>query len=155
VCTGYNRSNVKKILSIDPGGTTGIAEITYTALDEPVLKSVQQIEGGLQGFLEWYRGRQGNWDQIVCEDFVLRPSVKFPDLSPVYIIGALEAFEVFNSVKPIYQSPSLKPLCNDEVLKRIDFYTKGKPHGNDATRHGIIYLRHIKHKPTLLRGWPQ
>jgi hypothetical protein len=155
VCTGYNRSNVKKILSIDPGGTTGIAEISYTSVNEPILKSVAQIENGLEGFLAWYRGRQGSWDHIVCENFVLRPSVKFPDLSPVYIIGALEAFEVFNPVKPFYQSPSIKPLCNDDVLKRINFYSKGKPHSNDATRHGIIYLRSIKHMPTIEMAWPK
>ena len=146
---------MKKILSIDPGGTTGIAEITYTSTEEPVLKSVQQIEGGLEGFVNWYKGRHGSWDAIVCENFTLRPSVKLPDLSPVYIIGALEAFEVFNPIKPIYQSPSIKPLCSDEVLKKIGFYTKGKPHGNDATRHGIIYLRSIKHMPTIEMAWPR
>ena len=146
---------MKKILAIDPGGTTGIAELSYTSTAPAKLVSVQQIEGGLQGFVAWYRGRQGSWDGIVCEDFVLRPSVKFPDLSPTYIIGALEAYEVFNPVKPVYQSPSIKPLCNDDVLKRIGFYTKGKPHGNDATRHGIIYLRNLKHMPTIEMAWPK
>jgi hypothetical protein len=143
---------MRKILSLDPGGTTGIAQVTYSESEGPVLDFVEQVEGGLLGFLGWWNGLESrDWDAIVCEDFVLRPSVKFPDLSPVYIIGALTALVGVLTL----QSPSLKPLCNDEVLKRMEFYTKGKPHGNDATRHAIIYLRHMRHKPTLLKGWPQ
>lgn len=141
-----------KILSLDPGGTTGVAQLSYSESEMPILDFVQQVEGGLLGFLGWWNSLESHhWDAIVCEDFVLRPSVKFPDLSPVYIIGALTALTGIVTL----QSPSLKPLCNDDVLKRMDFYTKGKPHGNDATRHAIIYLRHMKHKPTLLKGWPQ
>jgi hypothetical protein len=141
-----------RILSLDPGGTTGVAQISYSESESPILDFVEQVEGGLLGFLDWWNAREKHdWDMVVCEDFVLRPSVKFPDLSPVYIIGALTALKGVVTL----QSPSLKPLCNDEVLKRMDFYTKGKPHGNDASRHGIIYLRHLRHKPTLLKGWPQ
>lgn len=144
-----------KLLAIDPGGTTGVTQIDYGPISEPSIDFVEQIENGLKGFLDWYRGRAGSWSQIVCEDFVLRPSVKFPDLSPVYIIGALESAEYWNPIKPVYQSPSIKPMCSDEVLKRIDFYTRGKPHGNDATRHGIIYLRNIRHMPTIEMAWPK
>ena len=144
-----------KLLAIDPGGTTGIAHIEFNSLKPPVLTKVEQVEGGLQGFLRWYQGRQGSWDRIVCEDFVLRTNVKFPDLSPTYIIGALEQGEHFNPIKPVYQSPSLKPMCSDAVLKRIGFYTKAMPHANDATRHGIIYLRNIKNMPTLEMVWPR
>lgn len=141
-----------KILSFDPGGTTGVAQVSYSESEMPILDFVQQVEGGLLGFLDWWNSLESHeWDAIVCEDFVLRPSVKFPDLSPVYIIGALTALTGAVTL----QSPSIKPLCNDEVLKRMEFYTKGKPHGNDATRHAIIYLRHMRHKPTLLKGWPQ
>lgn len=143
------------LLSLDPGGTTGVAELEYELGEKPILKSVYQIEGGLAGFLEWWYGSNKLFDITVCEDFVLRPSVKFPDLSPVYIIGALEMAEFANDIKPFYQSPSVKPLCNDEVLKRIGFYTKGKPHGNDAVRHAIIYLRSIKHMPTIEMAWPK
>ena len=144
-----------RLLAIDPGGTTGLSQIEFSTTREPRLVSVEQVQGGLKGFLKWYQGRQGGWDQVICEDFTLRAGVKFPDLSPTYIIGALEASEHWNPVKPIYQSPSQKPMCTDEVLKRMGFYTVGMPHGNDATRHGIIYLRKIKNMPTLLKGWPK
>lgn len=144
-----------RILAIDPGGTTGIAQLEYLPFDKPVIRYAEQVENGLAGFLDWYRGRSGSWDQIVCEDFVLRPSVKFPDLSPTYIIGAIEAAEYWNPIKPIYQSPSQKPLCSDDILKRIGFYQKGKPHANDAIRHGIIYLRGIRHMPTIEMAWPK
>lgn len=146
---------MSRILAIDPGGTTGVAQIEYSPIDPPRLSYIEQVESGLKGFLDWYRGRAGSWDQIVCEDFVLRPSVKFPDLSPVYIIGAIEASEYWNPIKPIYQSPSQKPLCNDNILKKMNFYTAGKPHANDAARHGIIYLRSIRHMPTIQLAWPK
>lgn len=144
-----------KILAIDPGGTTGVAELDYELSSQPVLSYAEQVEGGLAGFLDWYRARAGSWAQIVCEDFVLRPSVKFPDLTPTYIIGAIESGEYWNQVKPIYQSPSQKPLCSDEVLKRSGLYQRGKPHANDAIRHAIIYLRSIRHLPTIEMAWPK
>ncbi len=142
-----------RFLSLDPGGTTGIALIEAGADTEPVIELAAQVSDGLQGFLLWHSYNQHlNWDFVVCESFTLRPSVKFPDLSPVYIIGALEAL---SPEKPItYQSPSSKPLCDDNVLKRIGFYQVGKPHANDAIRHAIIYLRNKKHMPTLKKAWP-
>lgn len=139
-----------RLLSLDPGGTTGYAIIDYFDNQVELLES-GQISDGLTGFIaEW---RYLKYDVVVCESFTLRPSVKFPDLSPVYIIGALE---VLSSQYPIvYQPPSSKPLCTDTVLKRLGMYQVGKPHANDAIRHGIIYLRKQNHMPTLLAGWPK
>lgn len=142
-----------KILSIDPGGTTGVSIISYEENIEPVIQYFEQIPGGLKGFVDWYKGAQEflRWDVIVCESFTLRQSVKFPDLSPVYIIGALEALWWPNDI--ILQSPSQKHLCDDGRLKIMGMHKPGKGHANDAIRHGIIYLRNKKHLPTLKLGW--
>jgi hypothetical protein len=142
-----------RFLSIDPGGTTGLAIIEAGVDTPPVLEYAQQVSDGLQGFLTWCHYSQNEQlDFVVCESFTLRPSVKFPDLSPVYIIGALEALYQDKSIT--YQPPSSKPLCDDDVLKRIGMYQVGKPHNNDAIRHGIIYLRNKRHMPTLQAAWP-
>lgn len=117
---------------------------------QPVLVKAWQIKDGLQGFLKkgWM---QEQFDIIVCENFTLRNSVTFPDLSPVYIIGALEALAVQDI---IYQRPAEKPVCPDNILKVMNFYQVSMPHANDAIRHAVIYLRKQRHIPTIKLGWP-
>ncbi len=144
-----------RFLSLDPGGTTGYAIFEYEENEPFKVKEAGQIPGGLRGFIRWY-GEQikTSWDDVVCESFTLRTGVKFPDLSPVYIIGALEAFEEAWGKEPIYQPPTSKPLCNDDILKKLGIHIPGKGHANDALRHGIIYLRNKRHMPTLRAAWP-
>jgi hypothetical protein len=144
-----------KFLSLDPGGTTGYAIFEYEEDSVAVVLEAGHVPGGLKGFIKWY-GNQVNtrWDKVVCESFTLRTGVKFPDLSPVYIIGALEAFEEAWDSEVVYQPPTSKPLCNDDVLKKLGIYLPGKGHANDALRHGIIYLRNKRHLPTIRRAWP-
>lgn len=144
-----------KIMCLDPGGTTGYALFEFDENSEAVVKKAGQVPDGLQGFIKWYSEHSyGEWDTVVCESFTLRTGVKFPDLSPVYIIGALEAYEDAWSKKPVYQPPTSKPLCDDDVLKRLGIYIPGRGHANDALRHGIIYLRNNRHMPTLRKAWP-
>lgn len=143
------------MLCLDPGGTTGYAIFEWGEDSEFVIKSAGQIPDGLAGFIKWYGEKHfGDWQFVVCESFTLRTGVKFPDLSPVYIIGALEAYEDAWNQKVVYQPPTSKPLCNDDILKRLGIYIPGRGHANDALRHGIIYLRNNRHMPTLRKAWP-
>ena len=143
---------VKRVLGIDPGGTTGIAIVSFAEGVAPVVSHYEQVPDGLNGFIEWHKNNQHlSWDIIVCENFTLRQSVKFPDLSPVYIIGALEALEWPNKI--IYQSPAQKHLCDDKRLQVMGMHKPGNGHANDAIRHAIIYLRNKRHLPTLMLGW--
>lgn len=142
-------------ISLDPGGTTGYAFFEYEEDSEAVVLDAGQIPNGLTGFIDWF-GKLPTFafDAVICESFTLRTGVKFPDLSPVYIIGALEAYEDASDRKPVYQPPTSKPLCDDDVLKKLGIYIPGKGHANDALRHGIIYLRNKRHMPTLRKAWP-
>lgn len=142
------------ILGIDPGGTTGISLMSFGINTDPHIHSFVQVPDGLTGFLRWYHNSHHDWDFVVCESFTLRPGVHGVDLSPTYIIGALEALEQYRT-KIYYQSPSQKKLCDDDALKRLGVYQPGNPHANDAIRHSIIYLRGVKHIPTLKKGWPE
>lgn len=141
-----------RILGLDPGGTTGWAIIEY---DDSSVKLIDkgQIEGSLKGFLHynWSDLIFRDFDMIVCESFTLREGVYGADLSPVYIIGALEA--LYPQTEIIYQEPKLKPLCDNDRLKTMGLYTAGQGHAMDAVRHAIIYLRNKKHLPTLKLGW--
>ncbi len=142
------------ILSLDPGGTTGYAVLDVVLDTEPAeVVRRGQIEGGLAGFLDFHwdvlDGIQ--FDQIVCESFKLREGLHGVDLTPTYIIGALEA--LYPTTPILYQEPKLKPLCDDLRLKKLGLHIPGKPHANDAVRHAIIALRNSKHKATLEAGW--
>jgi hypothetical protein len=142
-----------RVLCLDPGGTTGATLIEYNEETEPKVIFTKQINNGLQGFLNWHWDELEllDFDTIVCESFTLREGVYGVDLSPVYIIGALEALYPVHDI--IYQAPSMKPLCDDQRLKSMGLYEPGRGHAMDALRHGIIYLRNHGHKPTLKLGW--
>lgn len=134
--------------------TTGVAFITY---DNSYVRLEQafQIQDGRKGFIDFFwrsiKSRHLAVDQFVCEDFILRPGVHGANIEPAFIIGAMEAIL---DGREIYMQPaSQKKLVNDERLKRLELFTTGWPHANDAARHGIIYLRNKKHMPTLLKGW--
>lgn len=144
---------MKIMLGVDPGGTTGLALFEYSDDDYELLWK-KQVPNGLQGFLDWHydEGDLLALDTIVCESFTLRAGI-YPDLTPTYIIGAIEALWP-NAVYEIeYQKPDQKHLCSDDVLKRMNLHSPGKPHANDAIRHGIIYMRNRKNKRVLQEGW--
>lgn len=144
-----------KILSLDPGGTTGYA-ISTVAPDMPIdIERSGQIKNGLKGFLDfhWDVLEDIEFDAIICENFELREGIYGADLSPVYIIGALEALYPITPI--LYQAPYQKPLVDDDRLKKLYLYEPGKPHRNDAVRHAVIYLRNQKHIPTLTAGWKE
>lgn len=143
------------ILSLDPGGTTGVAAINYEEDQPPQVVRTWQIANGLKGFLDFHWDELEDWDfdEIVCESFTLREGVRGVNLDPVYVIGALEALYPSAVMQIHYQSPSMKSLCDDDRLKKIGFHEKARPHANDAVRHAIIYLRNKYHTPTLKLGW--
>lgn len=141
------------ILSLDPGGTTGYAIILVSEDTELEVLKVGQIKNSLKGFLDFHWDVLDDWkiDKIVCESFNLREGIYGADLSAVYIIGALEA--LYPTIEINYQEPALKPLCDNDRLKRLGLYIPGKEHAMDAVRHGVIHLRNSKHMPTLEKGW--
>ena len=145
---------MKYALCLDPGGTTGVAMLAYDELTYKVIRT-WQIKNGLQGFLDfhWDELEDMVFQQIICESFDLREGVYGVDLSPVYVIGALEALYPKALVEIIYQKPSQKSLCGDDRLRKLGLHEPGRPHANDAVRHGIIYLRNNRHATVLKEGW--
>lgn len=144
------------ILSLDPGGTTGYAIFDVAGDYEPAeLVKRGQIPNGLNGFLDfhWDYLEDIEFDVIICESFKLREGLHGVDLTPTYIIGALEA--LYPTTKITYQEPKLKPLCDDTRLKKMGLHVPGKQHANDAVRHAMIFLRNKKHMPTLEAGWKE
>jgi hypothetical protein len=149
----WRRTLEQVILSLDPGGTTGYAIIEVSEDTELEVLKIGQIKNSLKGFLDFHWDVLDDWkiDKIVCESFNLREGIYGADLSAVYIIGALEA--LYPTIEINYQEPALKPLCDNDRLKRLGLYIPGKEHAMDAVRHGVIHLRNLKHMPTLEKGW--
>jgi len=140
-----------RLLSLDPGETTGASFITFDKSYVRV-ENVTQIKGGRTGFIEWVKwNTKKPIDHIVCEDFILRPGIHGANIEPAYVIGAMEA--LFSNREITLQDAGMKKLVGDDRLRKMEMFSNGLPHANDATRHGIIYLRNKKHMPTLLKGW--
>lgn len=141
-----------KILSFDPGGTTGWALIEFDKTSSKLL-DYGQITGGYKGFKEFYLNQNYDADIIVCESFHLRTGQKSVNLEPCYVIGVLYAL---TDKHIFFYPPSYKVFCDNDALKRLEFYVKGQEHARDAIRHAIVYLRiEINHMPTMKKGWPK
>lgn len=123
------------VLSVDPGGTTGLARYH----SDSGIFAASQCPGNLLNF----------WNDlivpyyIVCEDFVITTGTakKTPQREALYIIGGFKYLEATQGIEFTLQSPSVKKTVPDVELKKIGWYIPGKPHANDASKHLIVFLR--------------
>lgn len=146
---------IKYVLAFDPGGTTGWALGYYSDKDPLAFLDGGQITGGVDGFVKWA------WEMedtirlsspvIVSESFNLRPAVKFPDVMPLRIEGAMTA--IFGPGTVIYQPPAAKSLITDNRLRANGLWIPGQRHHMDARIHALAYARKILHPPTLRKYW--
>ena len=148
-----------KILSFDPGGTTGWA---YHELYNGELTGLPMIEGGQIGPHEhhgelWELIYRRNPDLIVYEQFDYRlkkdkeTGLEVPGISLISneYIGIIKLWgQKMPKCKLHNQSSSYggaggksrKAFWTDEKLKVIGAHTPGNQHRNDATRHMLMYI---------------
>jgi hypothetical protein len=104
---------------------------------------------------------------LVIEDYLLKPttgSTKREALSPVYVastfqgirMGQALAYEHFGfgktSIPPInWSSPSNKAAVDDARLRRAWVWIRGKQHGRDAVRHGMLKAMRMNYHGVLGR----
>lgn len=135
------------VVGMDPGETTGIAVLRYTADTYPELIYLTQLPWGHEGFYEWFVGTTKNDSTAIASEVWEEHNVKGANREPIYVQGVQFAFWQRDIT---YQSPSLKQQVTDEFLKENNLWTPGKPHQMDALRHAIIYLRNEEeHEKTL------
>ena len=136
------------IEAYDPGQTTGFAYFKLVE-DQPLeLINSGQLEGGVHGFLE--RHIPDDPDIVIAEQFVLDGRTVKPDLEPLKIEGVLIADAYALEHELVFQRNNFKAHVTDELLKRIGWYSPGKPHAMDAVRHGLAWAKTNRHMPTLL-----
>lgn len=131
---------VRRILALDPGVTTGYAAALYSpgrlsvAVDEQVW-----TPHGLYQWLNVYIAESELPTTIIFESFEYRNKPRTGlNLTPVELIGVInifrERYEPF--VEFVMQSAaSGKAFFSDDKLKQLGAYKVGKKHGRDATRH--------------------
>jgi hypothetical protein len=131
-----------RILAIDPGKTTGFsfAEVTEFIRGEPPEE---------QGVVSWEK--EVNHDELIEEILDVWPTHLVGesfvhtqrsnvDYTPVEYIGIIKWLGQRHKFELTLQTPSYgKGFFNDDKLKKLGLYTKGKPHANDATRHRLQY----------------
>ena len=170
---------MKNLLSIDPGVSTGVALFRYSDVEPATLEDKWQIEGGIEGFLDWFRDV---WEvryeeaTVVAEKFTplqnAGHNLTMKSVEPLVIEGALVAFGIMPPYQiggnnPQWQRPSQMYFTGGKTLpekkKRANawlkdngFYVTGKDVGRkdaddvrSAMLHGITWFRAQRHMPTL------
>lgn len=150
----------RRVFAIDPGDTTGWA-LLEAPEDEPAgIPTV--IEFGQIGgqplsqakFLweKWWVScdRPRADIGVVIEDFQVRTmSVR---LSPVQVSHAFLGFRAARAgvESVVWQMPAMaKTTATDERMRAWGLWQPGKPHANDAIRHGVVALRRAARDPKI------
>jgi len=142
-----------RLLALDPGGTSGWSTWLYSPLTplEPIDHG--QIEGGLEGFLQWWDVEtmiRRPWDEMVAETFVLDGRTVKPDTTPLLIEGALHV--LFPGW--VGQRNVMKAQADDLLLKRADYWWPGEQRARDSASHAIALMKTRRHLPTIKMLWP-
>ena len=141
-----------KLLAIDPAAEspisdTGWALLYYDDTTPATLVDSGVVNGGFAGFCGWVLPDS---DVTVCERFVRFRSQA--DSTPQLIEGVVRYLRPNVVLQP---SSGYKTAVSDAVLKNLGLWSTKGHHADErsALRHGLWYLKKIKHMPTLHAGW--
>lgn len=143
---------MRKLLALDPGSTTGMSIWEYDSVTPLTKVAHGQIQGGLDGFLEYFypfTGQFPAFDVIVSESFVLDGRTPNPDITPLKIEGVLAAHAHRTHTLVRLQRNNWKKHVDDNKLVEAGVYIAGMPHANDSMRHALAYMKTTFHRPTL------
>lgn len=142
------------VLFLDGGKTTGWA--LYDRETDKV--QLQQFEfSELCSALALWMDNHGTQTVIGAEKFVITPmsARKDPDGLAIQVYGVARFMSVrYNATEFIgdQNSSSALAFVPNPFLKRIGWYEKNFPHGNDAARHVIKFLERRGCLPSHIRG---
>ena len=155
-----------KVISIDPGGTTGF---TYAQIKDDGTMEAYPFQAVDDVDDLWRRLAHFAPNIIIIEDFEYRNKARAGlDLTPVQLIGVTRLYwltEPTGKAQIFTQKASYgKAYYSDNMLKKYGFYKRALGHGMDSLRHllqwytfgaGYQYLgkRTIEEAVTLLDSW--
>lgn len=131
-----------KLISFDPGKTTGIVGTYGTDPENFLLDFVQELpweeRANIPDIILFYQP-----ELIICESFIVRDDFTASALQgrTVFserIIGWIEASA--NGIPIIFQTPSQRESKRNPVLSQHKQLVKGSNHIKDAYQHAKIYI---------------
>jgi hypothetical protein len=142
------------IYSFDPGKVTGGAQLS--TLGE---FSSFEIEGGWEGFVDWFSEMECSEAAFVDATFIIEKftigaigRAKTAEYDALYINGYLLG-KCREQNYPVVQQTvtNTKQFATDAKLKRLGWYTPGRGHDRDAARHVLYYVRNRPEGQEILR----
>lgn len=142
---------MKWLLCVDPGGDkghTGVVLLTYGPDTLPEVVGAWALPGGVAGVWDFELPK---FDHAVVEHFINRNRFG-ADLSVVAAEGAIRT-RLLQSGKPFTLQPAAgkNSMVPDKVLKGLGMWFTGDHHHDrtEAARHGLLWLKRQRHRPTL------
>jgi hypothetical protein len=150
---------MKRVIALDPGGTTGWAVWTMEA----------------NGDMDWHLGQLGPEDHhellyalleretihdftVVCESFEFRQSRQRDNINLMSreYIGIAKLYEQERKNPVVFQTAAMaKSFVTDQKLKSMHLWHPGKKHAMDAMRHLVYYLVNKEKQYNLLESWEE
>jgi hypothetical protein len=137
------RTAPARLLSFDPGGTTGIALFHSIQLAEALQLSTDDQAKALKVLTALFARTRPT--EVVMEDYRVYASKMEQhvgsSLSTPRLIGLIETLCLQQGI-PYHKQPAStsKQFVTDEKLKDWNFYKTGVRHARDAIRHGCYYI---------------
>lgn len=127
------------IIAIDPGRTTGIAELWK---DYNV--NSFEIKGDMKLLYNLLYDESPS--HIVCEQFQYQQRSQRVDLFPRELIGVVKLYCQKNGITLSLQPAAhAKKLFETEKLKKLHLWEPNRPHAMDAIRH-LLYFVTVEQK---------
>lgn len=158
--------NSMRLMSFDPGGTTGWCLHQHVGAGEPVPPGPRWVGGQLTGgevghHLElWELLKKYEPTVIIYEAFNYqirqRQAATMPGVQLISreYIGILQLWARLYKIPIVKQQPSVIGIqwVKDPALKKFGLYNVGEPHRNDAARHMVYFIVSALESPEMLRA---
>jgi len=139
-----------RILAIDPGGVSGIAEFDGQQF------TCGEIEGGYAPLLDYAWVRLQSIDMLVIERFNINAGTheKAREFDAVYAVGGILWMGHYAEIPVVLQQPAVgkgKMFATHDKLRTLGMYTPSKGgHQVDATCHLLESVRTLPYYSYLL-----
>jgi hypothetical protein len=144
---------MKRLLSIDPGKMTGIAEWDIEDLGDPKLLETHELEQmPLCAYVEEKLRYAHSYD-IVMERYVIGEADAPWSLEVIGAVRYLNWKQTGRDYVELQTPGDAKSFADNERLRALGFWhVGGAGHANDAIRHGVLYMvrEYFWHSPKLL-----
>ena len=137
----------RQVLAVDPGKKTGLSLwVVNHSGAPPLVAELPWPE--FPAYVDEVTTRYGGDLDVVCESFTITVQTAKNTQAPWSLegIGVCRYLTARSGCGFTVQAPSsAKNFSSDERLRRLGWWSPGHGHGNDASRHLLLYV--------ASRGW--